>query len=204
MFKSVEHLVHEFGLPGLFADIFLETLGAPVPAESLILFVSGMAVDGQLNIYAVAAVVFVAAVCGDNVAYLIGRKAGRAVVLHYGSRIGISEKRLQKIEVMLDRRGAYMVISARFIAFVRQLNGITAGTAKMSWPRFFAADLVGCALWTGFWTGIVALIGKEKVILPFFWHHLSLAASVVMAIILGGLLGWWVLRRRKPSASSDA
>ncbi len=154
-----------------------------------------MAVDGQLNIYAVAAVVFAAAVCGDNIAYLIGRKAGRAVVLHHGAKVGVTEERLQKIEVMLDRRGAYMVIGARFIAFVRQLNGITAGTAKMSWPRFFAADLVGCALWAGFWTGVVVLIGKEKVILPFFWHHLSLTASVVMAIIFLTLAIWWIRRR---------
>lgn len=132
MFKEIEHLVHEFGLPGLFVDILLETLGMPVPGETVVAFAAGMAVDGQLNIYAVAVVIFAAAVCGDNIGYLIGRKLGRSVVLSYGGRVGITDERLQKIEAMLDQYGAFMIIGARFVAIARQLNGITAGTAKMS------------------------------------------------------------------------
>ncbi len=195
MFKTIEHLVHEFGLIGLFIDILLETLGAPLPGESLIIFAAGMAVDGQLNIYSVAAVVFVAAVCGDNIGYVIGRRLGRSVVLEYGARIGFTEARLNKVEMLVERRGVAMIIAARFIAIARQLNGVTAGTLGLSWPRFFAADLVGCAAWSAFWTGLVFLIGEEKIVLPYIWNHLSVVASVVMALLLLGLFFGWIFGR---------
>lgn len=195
MFKTVEHLVHEFGLIGLFVDILLEALGAPLPGESLIIFSAGMAVDGQLNIYSVAVVIFVAAVCGDNIGYLIGRRLGRSVVLSYGARVGLTEARMQRVEKMMERRGVFMIVAARFVAIARQLNGITAGTLGLSWPRFFIADLIGCAAWATFWTGLVALIGKEKIVLPYLWSHLSVVASIIMACLLLGLLGSWFYKR---------
>jgi membrane protein DedA with SNARE-associated domain len=54
------------------------------------------------------------------------------------------------------------VFCARFIASLRVLNGLVAGSLLMRWPRFFLFDLLGAACWVG----LICSIGY------FFGHRL--------------------------------
>ena len=63
-----------------------EALGAPLPGESAIILASTAAAEGKLDIRAVAAAAFIAAVAGDNIGYLLGRRLGRPVITRYGAR----------------------------------------------------------------------------------------------------------------------
>lgn len=192
----LEPLVRQFGLPGLFADVFLEALGLPLPGETLIIVASGLAGLGQLNIYAVALTVFAAAVAGDNVGYLIGRKLGRPLIVRHGSRFGVTQERLAKVEDLIQRRGPLLVASARFFVVLRQLNGIAAGTAGMHWLKFLVANAVGAALWVGFWTTLAYHFGKDASILPEIWKHLSLVAMALLAMTVALLAASWFLLRK--------
>ena len=84
---------------------------------------------------------------------------------------------MAKAEAITARWGPLMVVAARFVVVLRQLNGLVAGTTGMSWPRFFAANLVGAALWVGLWTTLAWRFGHDARIVPFIWHHLSLVAD---------------------------
>ena len=53
-----------------------------------------------------------------------------------------------------------MVVVARFVVLLRQLNGLVAGTTRMPWPRFLAANVVGAALWVGLWTTLAYRFGR--------------------------------------------
>ncbi|MEX3011145.1 DedA family protein [Hoeflea sp. TYP-13] len=199
---NVEPLVRQFGLPGLFADVFLEALGLPLPGETLIIFASGLAALGQLNIYAVALTSFAAAVTGDNVGYLIGRRLGRPLIVRHGSRFGITHERLQKAEILIQKRGPVIVAFARFFVLLRQLNGIAAGTAGMHWLRFLIANAVGAALWVGFWAMLAYHFGKDVSVLPNLWHHLSLIAMIVVPALIvilaiAGVVAWMWSRRSR-------
>lgn len=194
-----EPLIREYGLPGLFVDVFLEALGLPLPGETLLIFAAGLAALGQLNIYGVAIAAFLAAVAGDNVGYLIGRKLGRPLIVHHGSRFGITHERLQMAEDIIQKRGPIIVASARFFVLLRQLNGIAAGSAGMHWLRFLIANAVGAALWVGFWTSIAYHFGKDASLLPDIWHHLSrVAMFVVPALVIAAAAAtlWFWLRKR--------
>ena len=72
-----------------------------------------------------------------------------------------------------------MVVVARFVVVLRQLNGIVAGTTGMPWPHFLAANAVGAALWVGVWTTLAWRFGHDTQIVPYLWHHLNLVAMVV-------------------------
>lgn len=195
-----EPFIRQFGLPGLFVDVFLEALGLPLPGETLIIFASGLAALGQLNIVGVALTAFAAAVAGDNVGYLIGRNLGRPLIVKHGSRFGITHERLQAAEKLIQSRGPIIVAFARFFVLLRQLNGIAAGTAGMHWLRFLIANAVGAAMWVGLWSTLAYHFGKDASILPDLWHHLSrIALFVVPGLVLLAVVAtlvFWMRRRR--------
>ena len=187
--QHLASLVAHYGLPALFVSVTLEALGAPLPGESAIIVVAGAAARGELGIRSVAVTAFLASVLGDNIGYLIGRKLGRSAIARAGGRFGITEAALARAEGIVSRYGPVMVVVARFVVVLRQLNGLVAGTTKMPWPRFLAANVVGAALWVGLWTTLAYRFGRSaNDILPFFWHHLSLVAAIAMPLLLLGLL----------------
>jgi membrane protein DedA with SNARE-associated domain len=135
---------------------------------------------------------------GDNIGYLIGRKFGRGIIVKHGGRFGVTDERLRKVEEIVQRRGPFIVAIARFFVILRQLNGIAAGLAGMSWVRFLIANMIGAVLWVGTWCSVAYFVGTHTSIVPFFWHHLSAVAMFVVASVLLVLV---VMRfhRRQPA-----
>lgn len=194
---GLEPFVQTYGLWGLFADIFLESMGLPMPGETLLVIAAGLASTGALNIVSVAVTAFVAAVLGDNLGFLIGRRLGRQVVLRHGARIGITQARLQRVEQVLDSKGAIIVVVARFIVLLRQLNGLAAGTAGMHWLRFVIANAIGAALWVGAWASLAYFFGKKADMLPTLWHMLSRFAFLLVPMLILALVAAWLWRRAR-------
>jgi membrane protein DedA with SNARE-associated domain len=195
--EHLSGLVADFGLPALFTSVTLEAIGAPLPGESAILISAGAAAAGELDIRAVFLTAFAGAVLGDNIGYMIGRRLGRPAVARYGARFGATDANLEKVESVVRRHGAVMVIFARFFVVLRQLNGIVAGTSGMRWTKFLAANAVGAALWVGVWSTVAYRFGKSADILPFVLHHLALIAAVLIPALILALV---LIRLRRTRA----
>jgi membrane protein DedA with SNARE-associated domain len=165
---TIEPIVAHYGYAAIFAMVALEALGMPVPGESGLIGSALLAARGDLSIGGVLACVWSGAVLGDSIGYLIGRLAGRALIVRFGSRVGLTEERLARVEELFRRRGAAIVITARFVVVLRQLNGIVAGTVKMPWPKFLLANAAGGLLWTLAW-GLGAYFAAES--LGALTHH---------------------------------
>jgi membrane protein DedA with SNARE-associated domain len=194
-----ESLISQYGIAALFVSVTFEALGAPLPGESAIIVASGAAAAGKLSIEAVAITAFLAAVLGDNIGYLIGRRLGRPVITRYGARFGMTDRNLDRAEAIVRRHGPLMVLFARFVVVLRQLNGLVAGTTGMRWPVFLAANAAGAALWVGLWTTLAYRFGHSTDIVPFLWHHLNLVAAVGVPLLIAGLA--YLHFRRAPSPS---
>jgi len=132
--------------------IFLESLGLPLPGETALVATSLIAAHGDLPISEVAVAGFAGAVLGDSTGYAIGRFGGRSLLLRFGPRLGLTPERFQKVENLFRKKGVWLVVVARFIVVLRQLNGPVAGTMAMPWARFVAANAAGAVLWTALWT----------------------------------------------------
>lgn len=195
---SVVALIEHYGAGALFVSLTLETLGLPFPGESALILAAGLAGAGKISIWTVAIAAWCGAVLGDNIAYLIGRRYGRAVVTRYGARFGVSESRYARVEAVFARFGPLMVIGARFVVLLRQMNGLVAGTAGMHWLAFALSNVLGAALWVGFWTTLAYQVGHSASMLPFIGRHIGLVASVLMALVLFGLFVGYLRLRSEP------
>lgn len=66
--------------------------------------------------------------------------------------VKLTPERLFRLEQEVRKRGFILVLTARFVVVLRQLNGLLAGSATMPWPKFALANVLGAALWAGLWT----------------------------------------------------
>ncbi|MGO4815941.1 DedA family protein, partial [Cupriavidus sp. 2MCAB6] len=53
LFSAVEPYIHEYGAVAIFVILFLESLGAPLPGESALIFAGVLASRGELSLSAV-------------------------------------------------------------------------------------------------------------------------------------------------------
>lgn len=185
-------LIAQYGVAALFGIITFETLGLPLPGESALITMAAAAGAGKVSIWHVVIAAWLGAVLGDNIGYLIGRRYGKIVILRHGTRVGITHEKYLRAEQITAKYGPFMVVGARFLPILRQINGLVAGSTGMHWISFFVANVIGAAFWVGFWAMVAYQFGHSVSVVPWIWHHLSLVAMIVIPAILIviGLLYW--------------
>src|SRR5437870_2709621 len=99
----------------------------PVPGETALLAGAALSHDGPLSLPWVILIAMGAAVLGDNLGFLIGRRFGRAVIERHGRRVGLSPARLAMFDRFFERHGARTIFIARFITGLRVFGAVLAG-----------------------------------------------------------------------------
>lgn len=174
----------------------MECLGLPVPGESLIIAGALLASQGRMNIALLSVSAWLGAFLGNSVGYAIGWSGGRKLVLRYGRYIGITQPRLARVERFFDHYGGWVVVIGRFIALVRQTNGLVAGIARMPASHFLGYNALGAALWVALWGVGVYYLGHRltSVMRPATGFAFYLVIAALAALVVGGL-GVLVARR---------
>lgn len=155
-YLSIEHygleaLISTVGVAGIAAIIFAESgllVGFFLPGDSL-LFTAGFLVQADVikfNIYALMAILFVAAVAGDNVGYTFGRRFGRRLFKRKNSAL-FHKENLRRAEEFYQKHGPKTIVLARFVPVVRTFAPIVAGISHMERRTFFVYNLLGGFLW---------------------------------------------------------
>jgi membrane-associated protein len=130
----------------LFAECGL-LLGFLLPGDT-ILFGAGLLAaspTSDVSIVVLVAGAFVAAVAGNEVGYLTGRRYGRAWMERRES--GRAAQQLRRTERFYERYGWLSVVMARWIPWVRTFTPVVAGTAAMRRRSFTSANVVGALSW---------------------------------------------------------
>ncbi|ANP52637.1 membrane protein DedA with SNARE-associated domain [Streptomyces griseochromogenes] len=190
-------LLGHYGYWAVGAVVLVEDFGVPAPGETILVAAGVYAGAGRLNIVAVAAVAFGAAVLGDNIGYLVGHSGGRAFVHRWGRYVLLTPERFQEAEDFFGRHGGKIVTVARFIEGLRQANGIVAGTTGMPWRRFLAFNALGAALWVGLWASLAYLVGSHVTTVYDDVTRYQLYALVAAGVLLAALVVRHLVRRRR-------
>lgn len=189
--------LQEYGYPAIFVGVLFESFGLPVPGESMLIVGAALASEGSMHLVPVLGAAWGAAVLGDNIAYAIGRFGGRRLVLRFGHRLGLTELRLAVVEGFFGRHGGKLVVVARFFELLRQLNGIVAGMAHMSWWRFLGYNALGAALWVGVWGYGVYEFGHDLPLLLPWVHRFGHVALAIGLIVLVAVAGYFYLGKQR-------
>ena len=175
------HVPAHLGYPVLFALIFGESAGVPLPGETALLTAGVLAGAGHLSLPLVIAIAVAAAVTGDTLGYWLGRRGGRAVLTRRGGPFAAFRAHaLERGERFFDRHGPKTVFLGRFVPGVRIVAAVLAGAAAMPWPRFAVYNLSGAFVWAATVASLASLVGPA--VAAGLWVA-ALGAAVVAALL---------------------
>ncbi|MEN9961753.1 MAG: hypothetical protein RIS66_166 [Actinomycetota bacterium] len=138
---------------GAAAIIFFETatiLGSFLPGDSL-LFILGLSLASYLSDFPfplAVLILFVAAVAGSQVGFMIGKRTGRALFKRPDGLI-FNQKTQERTEKFFIRYGARAIVLARFVPVLRALIPMLVAMTSFDPKRFFKLNLIGGAVWVG-------------------------------------------------------
>jgi membrane protein DedA with SNARE-associated domain len=141
------HLIATYGYLAIGVIIALESMGLPLPGESVLVLAALYAARHNHSIAGIVASAATGAVLGDNVGYWIGREFGYGLLLRYGDRIGLSASKIKLGQYLFLRHGGKVVFFGRFVPVLRMLAAVLAGVNRMDWRRFLLANTAGGILW---------------------------------------------------------
>jgi membrane-associated protein len=137
------------------AFAFFETaafVGLLVPGEIAIVVGGVAAANGEVDLVAVIAVVWVAAAGGDLVSFQLGRRRGRAFLEANGARLRVRPEHLARADRFFARNGGRAVLVARFVGVLRALMPFVAGASLLPLRRFLPFSVLGGLVWAAMLT----------------------------------------------------
>ncbi|MCU0268443.1 MAG: VTT domain-containing protein [Acidimicrobiales bacterium] len=194
---DAEKLIRSVGYFGLLAVVFAESgimLGFFLPGDSLLFIAGFLSYRGEVmpDIVWVSLGCFVAAVAGDQVGYVTGRRVGPALFQRPNSRL-FRQEYVDKAEGFFERHGSKTIVMARFVPIVRTFAPIVAGVSKMHYRTFVVFNVIGGFLWAvgitqaGYWLGRT-----------FPWLGEEIDKVVILIVVVSVLpMGIEVLRHRR-------
>jgi membrane-associated protein len=168
-----------------------------LPGDSL-LFTAGLLHQQlQLTLPVLIGVVTAAAVAGDQVGYMLGRKFGRRWFKD-DARV-LKTAHLTSTEEFFRRHGGAAVVLARFVPIVRTYAPLSAGIARYEYKSFTLWNVTGALAWAasvtllGTWLGHFDIIAKNIDVI-----------AVIMVLV--SVLPWGIefLKRRRQRAAEMA
>lgn len=179
--EGIQEIIAWGGLLILFIIVFSETgllVGFFLPGDSLLVVAGFMAATTDLlDVWQVLFWLSVAAIVGDSVGYMIGRKAGKALYEREQSR-WFRKDHLLKTKAFYEKYGGITIVLARFMPFVRTFAPTVAGVADMHYPRFISYNVFGGIAWVFSMVCVGYFFGQ----LPFVQRHLEKALILIILL----------------------
>jgi len=126
-----------------------------------LILAGALASQGKLSLPVVIVVAAGAAIIGDNVGYLIGRKGLRRLVNRPGRLAAGRRLLIERGDEFFRRWGAAAVFFARWLPGLRVVMAWLAGANRMPWPRFLLWNALGGIAWATTIGGLAYLLGRS-------------------------------------------
>jgi membrane protein DedA with SNARE-associated domain len=149
------------GYPLLFVLVATESAGALVPGETSLIVAAALAAQGQLSLPLVIGIAAGAAILGDNIGYLIGRRGLRRLLDRPGRWSARKRGLVERGEVFFVRRGSATVFFGRWLPGLRVVASWLAGANRMPWRRFLLWNALGGIAWASTVGAVAYLLGRS-------------------------------------------
>ncbi len=190
MHSSIIRLVESYGYAVVFLFVGMESLGIPLPGETVLVTAAALAALGHLSIWLVIPIAAAGAILGDAGGYWIGRLGGLPLIKRYGKVVHFNDEKLSRVRAFFNRHGAKAVFFGRFIALLRTWAALLAGTAEMPYGVFTFYNVLGGITWATLFGTLGYLFGRSLPLLERYIGQASLAVVLLIALVVALALAW--------------
>src|ERR1700676_3218024 len=151
MTELLEFVVRH-GYTLVFAWVFVEQAGLPVPSAPLLLAAGALAGTHRMNLGMAIAFAVIGAVASDSMWYELGRLKG-VRVLQLLCRISLEpDSCVRRTQISFARSGPRVLLGAKFIPGLNAMAAPLAGIIRMGWRKFLLYDAIGAIAWVSAFT----------------------------------------------------
>jgi membrane protein DedA with SNARE-associated domain/rhodanese-related sulfurtransferase len=176
----------------LFAAVFLEAIGLPLPAALALLIAGGASARGSLQGSYALGGALLAMAAGDILMFLIGRYTGWWL-LGVLCRISLNpESCILRSADSFHRRGRTLLVVAKFIPGINTMAPPLAGCMNMPLLQFLALDLAGAALYTGSYFGVGFLFSDALGAITRGYQTFGRVVGWVVLLLIAGYVAFQI------------
>src|SRR5271154_2435630 len=189
--------LEQHGLSILFAAVFLEAMGIPVPAALALIFAGAASARGAMPAGRALLCALTAMMLGDTFLFLVGRYTGWWL-LGLLCRLSLNpDSCVLRSADTFYRRGRKLLIFAKFVPGINTMAPPLAGSMNMRASQFLRLDLAGASLYVGtyFTVGFVFSGAIEAITAGF--RTFGRVVDVVLVVGVIGYLGYQIWTWRK-------
>jgi membrane protein DedA with SNARE-associated domain len=186
-------LIARHGIPLVALNVFLEQIGAPVPAVPSLLVAGGLSREGRMSSTHLMIAAVAASLVADWIWFLMGRWQGYRI-LRLLCRISLSpDSCVRQTETNFERWGMKSLMIAKFVPGFSTVAPPLAGATRRGTIEFLIYDAGGSILWAGsavvtgrlFHRAISAILLRLE---NLGWWAVVFVASALLLLILSK---WW-------------
>ena len=183
----------------LFAAVFMEAVGLPIPAALALLIAGGASARGSLQVPYALGGALLAMVAGDTLMFVMGRYTGWWL-LGVLCRISLNpESCILRSADSFYRRGRALLVVAKFIPGINTMAPPLAGCMNMRLAQFLALDLAGAALYAGAYFGAGFLFSNALEAITRGYQTFGRIVGWVVIVLIAGYVAfqfWLWIRAR--------
>jgi len=196
MDEALEFLVRH-GAAVLFAAVFVEQMGVPLPAAPWLLAAGALAAPGEINWFVALTAATFGSVLADLIWFYLGRYGGNRV-LNLLCRISLEpDSCVRRTQDLFTRYGMRGVVAAKFIPGLSTLAPPLAGSSGVSAPRFFFFDGLGSLLYSGCFILLGVLFSQQLEQVIAALASLGGSALVLVGCLAALYIGYKYYQRRR-------
>jgi membrane protein DedA with SNARE-associated domain/rhodanese-related sulfurtransferase len=181
----------------IFAWVFSEQAGLPIPSAPMLLAAGALAGTHGMNLWLAIGFAVMGALVSDSMWYELGRRKG-VRVLQLLCRISLEpDSCVRRTQVRFGKSGARVLLIAKFIPGLNAMAAPLSGIIRMGWRRFVLFDSLGALLWSSAFmiTGYVFSGELERIAARAAYLGEWLLVLVLAAF--AGYIGWKFYNRRR-------
>lgn len=161
MVEIVSTYLEHFTYVGLLIVLVLCGLGLPVPEDAVLLTGGFLAHRGLVQYPIALAISFVGVITGDCSLFFLGRRLGTGLLRYFGLMHPNSRRSIARMRSFMDRHGHRAIFYGRFLAGLRALVYLSAGSLGVPTSRFLMYDLLGAIISVPLVVSVGYLFGGE-------------------------------------------
>ena len=182
------------GYIGIAVLMAIESACIPLPSEIIMPFAGYLVYKGQMNLFLAATAGAIGCNLGSIIAYEVGKRGGRPLLLRYGKWVLIGEGEIDAADRFFARFGNMAVLIGRLLPAIRSFIAFPAGVARMPLVPFHIYTFVGSWPWCfGLaWLGMV--LGEKWDSDPRVKAAFHSADALIGVVLVAGVV-WFVWHR---------